>query len=582
MGPRPKAKELQITANPSEDWVSGGAISPDGRRAAYHDGTGLYVRFIESGETHPVTVPAELKRRMGSLRWVPEGDKLLADAADPEGWEIWEISILGRAEPKLLFRNGLDPAISSDGRWIAYTNSDYGALQREIWIGGRGGDSPRRFAEAQPNEHLMYPLWAPDGRWLAYISEKQSPAGSDSSIILVQPAVSGPARVLLADSDLPKQHRLSRGNIGFAWCSDGRLVFPVADRTNGFSPRTNYSLWQVLVDSSSGHVIGKPSQLTEDSNFRLWNTTCAADGKRLSVIKNRFWSDVYVAQLYSDGIKLTSPRRLTLDNRGSVLAAWTPDNRAVLFESERNGTSQVFRQRIDSDSAELIASGEGDIDEIATSPNGAGILYRESDSISGVGGESSASFWLMRKPEAGAPPEKLLKLTPKDTFQCASQANSSPPCVLAEKTEKQTAFHALDPIRGEGIEIAEVQAVPATLGDSWSLSPDASHLAVLNLDKQGPAILIISVADGSLKTLLLDSSIGRPQSISWAADSMGFFLTCRAPDSFNLVHITLFGKVHTLLRTDRKQFIINPLPSPDGKHLAFQGQTWDSNLWIIQ
>jgi hypothetical protein len=153
---------------------------------------------------------------------------------------------------------------------------------------------------------------------------------------------------------------------------------------------------------------------------------------------------------------------------------------------------------------------------------------------------------------------------------------------LAETNDKQTVFYALDPLRGKGIEIAQVAAISFTETTGWSLSPDASHLAVLNLDKQGPAILIISVADGSLKTLLLDSSTGRPQSIFWAADGMGFFLTCRAPDSFNLVHITLFNKVHTLLRTDRKQFIINPLPSPDGKYLAFEGQTWDSNLWIIQ
>jgi Tol biopolymer transport system component len=259
----------------------------------------------------------------------------------------------------------------------------------------------------------------------------------------------------------------------------------------------------------------------------------------------------------------------------------------VLFESERSGRSQVFRQRIDSDSAELIASGAGDIDEIATTPNGGGILYRESESISGVSGESSEHSWLMHKPEGGGPPEKLVKLTFKDTFLCAYKPNSSPPCVLAEPTEKQIVFYALDPRRGKGIEIAEVAAVSAQIDGSsvwslWSLSPDASHLAVLTLAKQGPAILIISVADGSLKTLLLDPSIGKPQSISWSADGMGFLLTCFLADSFNLVHITSIGKVHTLLRTDRKQWITSPLPSPDGKYLAFGSQSWDSNLWIIQ
>src|ERR1035438_5557014 len=44
----------QLTANPSEDWVMGAAISPDGKSLAFLDGTGLYVRSIDSGETHPV------------------------------------------------------------------------------------------------------------------------------------------------------------------------------------------------------------------------------------------------------------------------------------------------------------------------------------------------------------------------------------------------------------------------------------------------------------------------------------------------------------------------------------------------
>jgi len=137
------------------------------------------------------------------------------------------------------------------------------------------------------------------------------------------------------------------------------------------------------------------------------------------------------------------------------------------------------------------------------------------------------------------------------TTMCSGRNDCKPHC-----------FYFLDPLRGEGIEIAEVQAVPPRLSDDWTLSSDASHLAVLNFDKQCPAVLIISVADGSLKRLPLDSSIGKPQSISWSADGTGFFLTCFLADPFNLVHITSFGKVHTLLRTDRKHGSLALFPLP--------------------
>jgi eukaryotic-like serine/threonine-protein kinase len=51
---RPAPTERQLTANPPEDWVTGAAISPDGKHLAYEDQTGLYLRSIESEETHAV------------------------------------------------------------------------------------------------------------------------------------------------------------------------------------------------------------------------------------------------------------------------------------------------------------------------------------------------------------------------------------------------------------------------------------------------------------------------------------------------------------------------------------------------
>jgi len=63
---------------------------------------------------------------------------------------------------------------------------------------------------------------------------------------------------------------------------------------------------------------------------------------------------------------------------------------------------------------------------------------------------------------------------------------------------------------------------------------------------------------------------------------VGFFVTSRLPDSKNLLHITLNGKAQSLLHYDRRQFMINPLPSPNGKYLAFGAQTVDSNVWMLE
>jgi eukaryotic-like serine/threonine-protein kinase len=57
---RPEQLMLQqrsITANPTENPVYAAAISPDGRYLAYADFTGVFVRLLETGETHSLPVP---------------------------------------------------------------------------------------------------------------------------------------------------------------------------------------------------------------------------------------------------------------------------------------------------------------------------------------------------------------------------------------------------------------------------------------------------------------------------------------------------------------------------------------------
>jgi hypothetical protein len=44
--------------------------------------------------------------------------------------------------------------------------------------------------------------------------------------------------------------------------------------------------------------------------------------------------------------------------------------------------------------------------------------------------------------------------------------------------------------------------------------------------------------------LSLEPRWGELQSIAWAADGKGFFVTSWLPDSFNLLHVTLAGKVN--------------------------------------
>ena len=333
-----------------------------------------------------------------------------------------------------------------DGSTIAFTRMDRG-----IWIGGADGSDPRMIVDAeQDHQYQMCSVWSPDGHWLAYMTYDST---QGRSAIMVRPTGGGPARTLLADSGLPKPHRLSPElNRGFAWCGDGRMVFQVADRWPATSSRTNFSLWQVRVDLERGRVISKPSEFTKESSYLLWDPTCANNDERLSVVKNKHWNDVYVAELNSDGATMKSPRRFTMDNRGSDIGVWTRDSHAILFASERNGTSHIFQQALDASAAKLVATGAGDLSEVDMSADGTWLLYLESDSNSAPG-KPSESFWLMRKPTAIGAPERVLRLTTADDFHCARKPQVASECVLSHDLDQLTGndcFLRIRPVRGKG------------------------------------------------------------------------------------------------------------------------------------
>ena len=91
-------------------------------------------------------------------------------------------------------------------------------------------------------------------------------------------------------------------------------------------------------------------------------SSASTDGTRLAFLRVDYQTDVYVADFDARRGLTTSPRRLTLDDRDDVPTAWTPDGEAVLFESARNGTSDIFKQRLDSDVAEPLVVGPRDQD----------------------------------------------------------------------------------------------------------------------------------------------------------------------------------------------------------------------------
>jgi Tol biopolymer transport system component len=490
---------------------------------------------------------------------------------------------MGGAGPHLLYEHAAVPAISRDGQSIAFVGSNVktGEIAQEVCVGGIDGESPRTLATAEPHS-LMSPAWSPDSRWIAYVRFWKTAQGSDTSDIEVRPAGGGDAKTLVSGSRFPKSSSLCYVTgipaPCLRWLPDWRLVFSARQAADSPSGHESYSLWDVRTEPTTAEAAAKPERLVQWSDSGPQGLTITADGKRLSFQKTRAWEDVYLGELAPGGTDMKPPRRFTLDNRGSEPNGWTHDSKAVIFQSKRNGRSEIFRQGVKENMPEAIVQGPEDDQDAVLSPNGSWILYVESIAVRP--GLSPSPERLMRRSVAGGSPERVLEEPAGMSWQYGCPLRPPSPCVLSQKEGSDLVFSSLDPVRGKGEPLGKIEASAATAG--WNLSPNGSCLAVVGNEKYEGRIEVLTLRDRAWHEVPLEPGWGRLESIAWAADEATFFATSWLPDSFNLLHVTLNGKVKPLLRNAHRQWMINPLPSPDGKFLAYQAETSDSNVWLLE
>ncbi len=570
-------KERQLTANPVEDPVIGAAISPDGKYVAYHDQTGVFLRSLESGETHSVALPAELPKRMFWMCWSPTGEKLVVEVARLKGgWDIWAIPSHKSEDSRLLYQKGAEVAVSHDGQRIAFVGYGLGSAEREIWVGTTDGKTPYSLLTVGDRETVAAPTWSPDDRWIAYGRRWQTKKDNWNSDIEVRPAEGGPARVLVSDSNLPNSVRLplaAGGTFTQTWLFDGRLVFSV-EQSSETLPGSRTSLWLMSTNPKTGSGAGNPHRLTQwYEGLHAFNLTASMGSRTLALVKTQAWGDIYVA----GGISV-APHRLTLDTRGSVLDAWTGDGQAIIFDGNRDGKQEIFQQSLNESIAQKIISGKGDVFGLDKTPDGIWFLYAETK-VPGHGDRGpSDSMWLMRRAIRGGPPERVLEMAATDSFLCSSNSQAIPPCLLSHMEDNNLVFYPLDPVKGKGLQVGIIKVIGRFFG--WAISPDGSRVALVDEDKFGKRIELLTLATGSWHEIPVEASPGSFQNISWTSDGKAFLAICMDYDEHDVLQVTMDGKVSILWHSTRT--ISNALPSPKGKYVAFNAETWDSNVWLIQ
>jgi hypothetical protein len=459
--------------------------------------------------------------------------------------ELATFSILsGKMSP--LRGNAWTPAISPDGKRVAFVDGAH----RELWLmDGNAEHSHRILMVVAPDKiYVMFWSLAGDRIWYARVHWDKD---KNTTTLETCDLNGGSPTVALSDN------RMS----AFVLLPGGRLIYAMKEGPQEFT-----NLWEMPVNSG-GNPAGQPRRLTNWTNFKISYLSSTADGKRVALLNGAWQADTYIGDLRKGGTELVNSRRLTQDDSDDWPSFWTLDDQAVVFESNRNGRSQIFRQRLDRTVPELLSTDSGE--DLNPTFGGAWIYFH-----SVPAGERLA--WnkpveIRRISAGGGASSEVIRNVGVDVG-CASARPEV--CVLARLTGKTLAFYRFghDGVRME---------FDSRLSPSFAVSADGSEMGVVDPSGMGNRIRRIPLNGAPASEVTVAGRKGL-ETLFPAEAGKGWFVSSLTPTNGEyLLNVSPTGESHVLYEQPEDGRNTWGIPSHSGKQLAFLRWTAAKNVWMI-
>ncbi|MGI8784388.1 MAG: protein kinase domain-containing protein [Acidobacteriota bacterium] len=263
-------------------------------------------------------------------------------------WAPWtkQASLLDAVVTQLTDQAGPEvfPSLSPDGKSIVYVSLSSGNW--DIYLQRVGGQNPVNLTKDSPATDTQ-PAFSPDGEYIAFRSSR---AGGG---IFIMGATGESVR------------RLTDFGFNPVWSPDGKEILCSIASTN-WSPQTRFlvgaGLW--IVNAASGQK--RQVQGPEDAVQPSWSPS----GSRIA-----YWGVVKGGQrdIWTVPAAGGQPIAVTADKALDWNPVWSPDGEYLYFSSDRQGSMNLWRVRIDEESGKALTAPEPVTSGVAASSHHASI-----------------------------------------------------------------------------------------------------------------------------------------------------------------------------------------------------------------
>ncbi len=277
-----------------------------------------------------------------------------------------------------------EPTLSPDGTRvacaIAQANREKNEYVGALWAGPADGSAPlRRFTRGEARDSL--PVWSPDGRWIAFVSNR-----SGQKEIWLIPADGGEARQVTYTPHGAKDPRWAPDSCALAFTAERGPDDPTP-QAGAFETAEERKKRREAADKA------KREEPLRHARLRYkHDTTGLWEGR---------WIHIWVQALDAAGESVGDPRQVTDGPYDDSPAAWSPDGRWIAFSSNRtpegdvNLVSDVFVVPAGGGEPQQLTRSTGPAHDPAWSPDGAALAYIGHDRRGEMGGGTNSHVYVI-------------------------------------------------------------------------------------------------------------------------------------------------------------------------------------------